>query len=337
MKTATRIVQLTNGASRRVALVDEPNLRLLDGVDSTHALASIAFDTSTALSSLVELRATGPAIDYDEVYACRGSWRLLPPIDHPEEPARCLVSGTGLTHLGSAQDRDAMHNVNESETPTDSIRMFREGLAGGRPSPGTIGAAPEWFYKGVGTMVRAHGLPLVVPGFAEDGGEEAEIAGVYVIGPDGSPGRVGMVIGNEFSDHLFERRNYLNLAASKLRTSAIGPELVLTPSFLSVPGEVWIERDGQRVWGRAVASGEAEMSHSLRNIEHHHFKFDAHRRPGDVHVHFFGAHSLSFGAGITLLDGDTVFVRFEGFGRSLRNVIRIEETDSRPISVRALG
>ena len=312
-------------------------LRLLEGVESTHALASIAMDTGTALSGLVEQLATGPSVDYDEVYACRGPWRLLPPIDPPDEPARCLVSGTGLTHLGSARDRDAMHDVQQSDTPTDSIRMFREGLARGRPAPGAIGVAPEWFYKGVGTMLRAHGEALMVPRFAEDGGEEGEIAGVYVIGRDGTPCRVGMVTGNEFSDHLFERRNYLNLAGSKLRTSAIGPELVLTPRFDSVPGEVWIEREGRRLWGRAVASGEAEMSHSLPNIEHHHFKFDAHRRPGDVHVHYFGAHSLSFGAGIALLDGDIVSVRFDGFGRALQNVVRIDRTDDRPVSIRALG
>jgi len=42
-----------------------------------------------------------------------------------------------------------------------------------------------------------------------------------------------------------------------------------------------------------IATGEAAMCHSLANIEHHHFKFDAHRRPGDVHAHYFGAHSLS--------------------------------------------
>jgi hypothetical protein len=337
-----RIVQLTNGAERRVALVDEPKLRLLEGVPSTHALATIAIESGAALSTLAEARATGAAIDYDEVYACDASssecaWRLLPPIDHPEEPARCLVSGTGLTHLGSARDRDAMHEASQTATETDSLRMFREGLAGGRPAPGTIGVAPEWFYKGVGTMMRAHGEALVVPCFAEDGGEEAEIAGAYVIDRSGAPCRVGLVAGNEFSDHQFERRNYLNLAGSKLRTSAIGPELVLTAEFDRVPGEVWIERAGERVWARTIASGDAEMSHSLGNIEHHHFKFDGHRRPGDVHVHFFGAHSLSFGDGITLLDGDIVFVRFDGFGRPLRNVVRVDRAQDGMIAVRALG
>jgi hypothetical protein len=332
-----RVVQVVNGIGRRVALVDEPQLRLLDGVDSTHAAATLAIDTGESLSALVQRLATGPTLDYDAVYEGRSAWRLLPPLDHPGEPARCIVSGTGLTHLGSARDRNAMHNGITLEDATDSMRMFQAGLEGGRPSPGQIGVAPEWFYKGVGTMLRGHGDELIVPRFAEGGGEEAEIAGVYVIAPDGTPCRVGLVTGNEFSDHPFERRNYLNLAGSKLRASAIGPELVLSPSFESVPGEVWIERAGRRVWERAVASGEAEMSHSLRNLEHHHFKFDAHRRPGDVHVHFFGAHSLSFGSGVTLVDGDTVSIRYEGFGRALRNTVRLERADDRPVEVRPLG
>ena len=63
------------------------------------------------------------------------------------------------------------------------MKMFRWGVEGGRPAPGKIGIAPEWFYKGNGTILRAHGEPLVVPAYAEDGGEEAEIAGVYIIGP----------------------------------------------------------------------------------------------------------------------------------------------------------
>jgi hypothetical protein len=333
----SRIVQLTNGTLRRVALVDEPHLHLLRDTSSTHALASTALDTGRALAELVLERATDEALLYDDVYEGRSSWKLLPPIDHPVEPARCLVSGTGLTHLGSAKDRDAMHDLQNSEAASDSIRMFRGGLAGGKPAIGTVGVAPEWFYKSSGAMLRAHGEPLVVPGFAEDGGEEAEVAGCYIVDRDGTPWRVGLVTGNEFSDHVFERRNYLNLAGSKLRTAAIGPELVLEAPFDSIPGEVRIERGGQAIWSRAIATGESEMSHSLRNIEHHHFKFNAHRRPGDVHVHFFGAHSLSFGAGIALADGDVMSVQFDGFGRALRNVVRVEARDDRPIVVREMS
>ena len=108
---------------------------------------------------------------------------MLPPIDHPDEPSRCMISGTGLTHLGSARDRQSMHAV-ASDEMTDSMKMFHWGKEGGRPAPGKIGTPPEWFYKGTGTTLRAHGQPLEIPCYAEDGGEEAEIAGIYVIGPD---------------------------------------------------------------------------------------------------------------------------------------------------------
>jgi hypothetical protein len=333
----TRVVQLTDGTVRRVALVDEPHLRLLRGVDSVYALVQTAMMTATALSTLVARAAQGDALAYDDVYRGASRWRLLPAIDHPEEPARCLVSGTGLTHVGSARDRNAMHDQQTDEAPTDSLLMFRAGLEGGRPAPGRVGVAPEWFYKGPGTVLRAHGEPLIVPPYAEGGGEEAELAGVYIVDPGGHPRRVGMAAGNEFSDHRFETRNYLYLAGSKLRPCALGPELVLDPAFDQVPGEVWIERGADIVWRKRIASGETEMSHSLQNIEHHHFKFEPHRRPGDVHVHFFGAHSLSYGEGITLADGDVVAIEFAGFGRALRNSVRIEPSDDRLVTVDSLG
>ena len=69
--------------------------------------------------------------------------------------------------------------------------------------------------------------PLVSPGFAEDAGEEPELTGLYIIAPDGRPFRVGFALGNEFSDHVTERQNYLLLAHSKLRQSSFGPELLV--------------------------------------------------------------------------------------------------------------
>jgi hypothetical protein len=178
---------------------------------------------------------------------------------------------------------------------------------------------------------------LTVPSFAEDGGEEAELVGVYLVGPDGRPHRVGMAAGNEFADHRFEKRNYLNLAGSKIRTCSFGPELSVAPDFQSVPGKVKIERDGKTIWSKDVCSGEREMTHSLANIEHHHFKFDSHRRPGDVHVHFFGAHSISFGDNVQVLDGDIAEVWFQGFGRPLRNPVRIDKNSQTVITVNALA
>jgi hypothetical protein len=215
--------------------------------------------------------------------------------------------------------------------------MFQWGVESGRPAEGEIGVAPEWFYKGNGSMLRAPLEPLTIPAYAEDGGEEGELAGVYVIGADNTPYRIGMTAGNEFSDHRFEKRNYLNLAGSKLRTCSLGPELVVGAGFQSVSGEVRIERGAKTIWSKAVATGENNMCHSLSNLEHHHFKFEGHRQPGDVHVHFFGAHSLSFGDGIALEDGDWMEVRYEGFGRALRNPVRVEaKSENRHVAVRPL-
>lgn len=331
----TRLVQLRRHDVRRVAVVEEPRVLLLRDCASVFAVAREAIATSTRLTALVQKLITREALEYDAIHRGESEWKPLPAIDHPEEPARCLVSGTGLTHLGSAKNRGAMHGASDADL-TDSMKMFRWGVEGGRPAPGRIGVAPEWFYKGDGSILRAHGEPLVVPTFAEDGGEEGEIAGVYFIDADGRPRRIGMAIGNEFSDHKFEKRNYLNLAGSKIRTCSLGPELVIDPEFQSVPGRASIEHAENIIWTKEICTGEAEMCHSLQNIEHHHFKFETHRRPGDVHVHYFGACALSFGDGIQLADGDVMEIQFEGFGRPLGNPVHIIETADQLVSVQSL-
>jgi hypothetical protein len=322
------LLQIARGrGERRLGLVDSQRVRLLGGIQSIYELAKEALRSSDSLAAAARQRLTTEELDYDPLYAGTSEWRILPAADHPQEPARCLVSGTGLTHTASAKNRNAMHAVDEN--PTDSMRMFRWGVEGGRPVSGQIGVEPEWFYKGCGTVLRGHGEPLEMPPHAVDGGEEPEIAGVYVIDDDGGPRRLGMAVANEFSDHRLEKKNYLYLASSKLRTCAIGPELVVDPDFTNVPGEVSIERGGTVIWSKQIASGEESMCHSLANLEHHHFKHQSHRRPGDVHIHFFGADAFSFGEGLVLEDGDTMQVRFEGFGRALRNPLRIDRSAQR--------
>jgi hypothetical protein len=330
------LVQISNGTERRVAMVEEPQLRCLEGVSSVYELAMRYATFGSKMSEQASALASGELLDYDAIYAGRSEWRLLAPIDVPGQPSRVLVSGTGLTHLGSARERQAMHlgGPKVDEAVTDSMRMFQWGVEGGRPAAGAIGVAPEWFYKGDGSVLRGPFEALEIPGHAEDGGEEAEIAGVYVIDDEGNPCRIGMTQGNEFSDHKFEKRNYLNLAGSKLRACSVGPELVIGPDFTNVRGEARIERSGETVWQRKIASGEENMCHSLANMEHHHFKFAGHRQPGSVHVHFYGADALSCGDGVVLQDGDVAEVRFDGFGRALRNLIREEIKMSAPVQVR---
>jgi hypothetical protein len=333
-----RLIQLKGPSGRRVGIVENASVWLLATADSIYVLALAAMKSGLTLAHAAAAVAGDELLDYDAIYAGAGPWQVLPVIDHPLEPARCMVSGTGLSHLRSAANRQAMHAPEEQATQpiNDSMRMYQWGVAGGRPAPGTPGVSPEWFYKGTGATLRAHNEPLDVPPYAEDGGEEPEIAGVYIIDTEGAPRRIGMAAGNEFSDHVFEKKNYLYLASSKLRTCALGPELNIDPEFSLVHGEVAIERAGEAIWRKAIQTGEQAMCHSLANMEHHHFKFEAHRRPGDLHVHFFGADAFSFGDGIRLVNGDVMQVRWDGFGRPLRNPVRVVGGPDGLVAVRAV-
>jgi hypothetical protein len=316
---------------RRIALVDGNTLSVLKGFNTAYDAATAALATGVPFAQFLSALPVVTELSYDDWYTGKAHGKILTPFDHPE-PARTLVSGTGLTHLASAETRQKMHIAGEQET--DSMRMYRWGEEGGRPAPGQVGTSPEWFYKGSGLVLRAQDEPLTVHDFAEDGGEEPEIAGVYLIDEAGQPRRVGMAQGNEFSDHKTERRNYLYLAPSKLRQCSIGPELVVDPEFDLVPGTVKILRKGEVLWSKEISSGERRMSHSLANMEHHHFKYPQHRRPGDVHIHFYGAGAFSFGAGVELEDGDIAEIAFEGYGRPLRNPVQIEPGPEKLVAVR---
>jgi hypothetical protein len=323
----TRILAAINdaGAARRVEVADT----LLD-------LAQAALKVGATLAETAQSRPWGEEID---VAVALAENRVLAPIDHPD-PAHLILTGTGLTHLGSAEGRDKMHKAalaskeGAGEQLTDSMRMFLMGVEGGKPADGVEGVQPEWFYKGDGSHLVAPGAPLTSPAFAQDGGEEPEIAGVYLIGPDGTPHRLGFCLANEFSDHIIERGNYLWLAHSKLRQAALGPELLTGELPADVRGASRILRDGKVVWEKPFLSGEANMSHAIANLEHHHFKYDLFRRPGDVHVHFFGTATLSFSEGFQTQLGDEFEISAAPFFHPARN--RLAQAQARPVTVRAL-
>src|ERR1700677_1700181 len=107
----TRLIQIKKGNVRRVALVEEPNIRLLDTWTSIYELAHLAIAAGTKLSDIARQRARQETLDYDAIYSGRSDWQLLPPTTHADEAARCLISGTGLTHLGSPRNRQSMHEI----------------------------------------------------------------------------------------------------------------------------------------------------------------------------------------------------------------------------------
>jgi len=326
---------LTVEGNRTVGVVtdDGARLQILEGAERVYDLALEAGRTGTSLEAVVKSRLGERCASYAEAIR---QGRLLPPLDHPD-PAHCFVTGTGLTHLGSAQARDAMHSAATSEAPTtDSMRLFRWGLEGGKPEDGKISIQPEWFYKGNGDNIIPPEQPLPSPYFALDGGEEAELVGLYVVAEFGEVLRVGFALGNEFSDHVMEAQNYLYLAHSKLRACSFGPELRIGELPAHISGRVRIEREGHTLWGEEFLTGEDHMAYTIASLEHHHFKYEMFRKPGDVHCHFFGTATLSRNAGVVTQPGDVFEISATEFGRPLRNALAQEADPQGLIQVKVL-
>ena len=301
-------------------VVREGDLARLIPAATTYDLAMAAIAAGRPLAATIP--AGGEPV---EVARLAAEGRLDVPLRHPE-PARMFLTGTGLTHTGSASARDAMHAA--AEGLSDSMKMFRLGLEGGRPAPGAVGVQPERFYKGTGVEAVGTGDPLTSPAFALDGGEEPEIAGYYLIAPDGTPWRAGFSLANEFSDHVTERINYLYLAHSKLRPAALGPELLVGPLPADIAGLSRLRRRGQVIWEKPFVSGEANMSHTIANLDHHHFKYRLFRQPGDLHVHMFGTATLSFADGVTAEPGDEFEISAPAFGLPLVNPLAVDAAEA---------
>lgn len=321
------------GIGRRVGVIQKSDVVDLSSADATcqtvYDLAQRAFATGQKLSEVVSrrIRQGGTSvITYASLLKATPGGQnpyLIAPFDHPE-PSRSLITGTGLTHLGSVQSRDQMHGGTQAAEPqTDSARMFAMGVQGGRPAAGVRGVSPEWFYKGNGHNLKGHRSELEIPAFALDGGEEPEIVGCYVVDPNGQPRRVGFALGNEWSDHATEKINYLYLAPSKLRMCSMGPSLQLTDSFDDIPLRCTVSRGSQQLYDSGeLRSGQKNMCHSLANMEDHHFKYPQHRVPGDVHLHFFGTSRLSFGSRTWAYQpGDQITITAEGWCEPLVNTV----------------
>jgi hypothetical protein len=313
---------IDENGKRSLAVTTRGESRLVKGARTTLELARQAIAEGLSLRKLIADRGVGKPVDLARALKER---RVLAPIDH-KDPAHLIVTGTGLTHLGSAEGRDKMHkDLADPEKLTDSMRMFKLGLEGGRPAKGETGAQPEWFYKGDGSTLAPPEGDLPSPAFALDGGEEPEIVGIYLIDDAGAPVRIGFALGNEFSDHVTERQNYLWLAHSKLRPTSLGPELLVGDLPDDVKGVSRIRRGREVIWEKPFLSGEQNMAHSIANLEAHHFKYGLFRRPGDVHVHFFGTATLSFSDGVRTQKGDVFEIESETFGLPLRNRLTTEK------------
>jgi hypothetical protein len=312
-----KLIQFTTGQNEnRVGVCQENEVQLLKNLESTYALFMFAEDEGITIREAATRLLSGEYIDFQTLVDEK---RLKVPLNHPD-PYHTWITGTGLTHLGSASSRNAMHEKPATaQDATDSIKMFRMGIENGKMKDSTPGVQPEWFYKGNGLTAVAPGHAIPSPAFALDGGEEPEIAALYIINKKGEPKRMGYALGNEFSDHKMEKINYLYLAHSKLRFCSYGPELLVGDLPANITGKSRIRRQGNIIWEKNFLTGEANMSHNIYNLEYHHFKYELFRQPGDVHVHFFGTSVLSFSDNIETEEGDSFEIEADAFQHPLIN------------------
>ncbi|HEY6083721.1 MAG TPA: AraD1 family protein [Chitinophagaceae bacterium] len=319
------IIQFLNESlERKTGIAEGGRINELSNAKTTYDLFLYAGKHHISMSQAAAQLASGNYQDYNMLVEEK---RILVPLDHPD-PYHTWITGTGLTHLGSAASRNAMHEKISGppgQEPTDSIKMFRMGMENGKMKDNIPAVQPEWFYKGNGLIAVHPGQVLASPSFASSGGEEPEIAGLYIIDAGGDAKRLGFALANEFSDHQMESINYLYLAHSKLRHCSYGPGLLLGDLPAHIIGESRIIRNNKVFWKREFLTGEDNMSHNIANLEYHHFKYPLFRQPGDVHIHFFGTSVLSFTDHIETKEGDVFEIEADCFGKSLSNELVIEK------------
>ena len=250
-------IRLASG-ERRVAVTGDGPARLLPGVATIYMLARTAIMLNSRLDALVEARLAGAPEEPVDLARAYAEGRVLAPIDHPD-PAHLIVTGTGLTHLGSAESRDKMHkDMTDPAKQTDSMKMFKKGVDGGKPKTGEVGTQPEWFYKGDGSVVVSrrvrHSLRRTMPWTAATRARSP--ASCRRAGWHAFPRRL-RAQGNEFFDHVMERENYLYLAHSKLRACSFGP-IAARPAGRSRRGPCRGGARRQADLGEAVPVGRGE-------------------------------------------------------------------------------
>ncbi|HKD23881.1 MAG TPA: hypothetical protein VKB71_17815, partial [Rhizomicrobium sp.] len=123
-----RLIQMQDDSGARMVVASSRDgARRVKGVATTYGLAKAAIAANMTLAEAVEAAGRGETVDVESALA---AGRVLAPIDHADS-AHVFLTGTGLTHLGSADARDRMHAKAHSDDATDSMKMFRMGLEGG--------------------------------------------------------------------------------------------------------------------------------------------------------------------------------------------------------------
>ena len=318
-----RLAQFIDESGKRaLAVTARGESRLVKGARTTLDLARQAIAEGVSLRKLIADRGVGKPVDLALALKQK---RVLAPIDH-KDPAHVVVTGTGLTHLGSAEGRDKMHkDLEDPSKLTDSMRMFKMGLEGGKPGKSETGAQPEWFYKGDGSSLAApegdSPAPLSRSTAAKSRRSSASTSSTIRL----APVRVGFALATSFPITSPSGTTISGSRIRNCRPASVGPELLVGDLPADVNGMSRIRRARKSSGRSRFCRAKQNMAHSIANLEAHHFKYGLFRRPGDVHVHFFGTATLSFSDGVKTQKGDIFEIESKAFGLPLRNRLATEK------------
>lgn len=188
----------------------------------------------------------------------------------------------------------------------------------------------HWFHEGAGCVLIGPGAPVVRPGVADEIGDEAGFAGVYVIGPDGAPHRVGFVLANAFSDLPGQSPDGVAPGPFKLWQASFGPELLVGPLPGGFGGTSRIRRGPAIVVEMPLQTGGENMTQSIAALERDLFGSDMRLSAGDVHIHIFGTARLSFADGSAPGEDDVFETEAAPFGLPLWNPLSAAAGTSPP-------
>jgi hypothetical protein len=187
---------------------------------------------------------------------------------------------------------------------------------------GTAPSQPNWFFKGLGDILKVPGEPLRVPSGPLALTEEAEVVLVYVTDPAGVPRYAGYTFGNDLTDIGRFKRHAGHLSYAKLCDAGVAPWLFLDAPPDHVTGRVTITRDGAPAWQGAFTTGTKALHYELPGMLSELFSYRTLSHPGRIHYVYLGADRSSFHSGFTMADRDVIEMEFDTHGVRLAHTVQ---------------
>lgn len=219
---------------------------------------------------------------------------LLPPL-LPADKSGAVVSGFGLTNKKKVLSTGA-----------------------------TVNPVPAWFYKGPGHVLKADGETLTIESGITAICEEAEIVLIYIIDTQSKPRYIGFTVGNDITDIGAIKASPTAFSYAKLKECSVAERVFLRSPPWVLTGTCNVYRNEKAVFSSAFETGIDQLYYKQEDLIDTLFRSPALRQPGLVHYLYIGADRNSYDHGHSLIDGDTISLRFNELDLGLSNPLMLQ-------------